>query len=111
MYCHVLGCDAKRFKGDFKCPYHVNGALPTSQKTKQDDQHKELPYAYQSIPDILKLSRTSTVNGETIGVQTVKPLPAGAWIGPYEGKMVKLDDNAPMKKNDYMWEVNKTESR
>lgn len=96
----MTGCDAKRYQESFKCPYHK---VQPSVKD-QEKQKTKKPYAYQDIPNMLQLYTTNTPNGERTGVRTVMQLPAGAWIGPYEGKLVKKDE-VPMK-NNFMWEVN-----
>ena len=93
-----LGCDAKKYNESFKCPYHDNQAMPN--KVKEDERQ---PYAYQNIPSMLQFYSTNTLDGVRTGMRTVNPLPAGAWIGPFEGILLTRDE-VPLKTN-YMWEV------
>lgn len=97
----VTGCDARRYKESFKCPYHGN--QPTNKK-KEENQIKK-PYAYQNIPNMLQLQRSQAPNGVMTRVCAVNDLPAGAWIGPYEGTWMETE-HLPLNKNTYMWEVN-----
>lgn len=51
----------------------------------------------------------NTADEKVVGIQTAKSLPGGAWIGPYEGKLVKIEEGVPVKKNEYMWEVSRND--
>ncbi|EDO38794.1 predicted protein, partial [Nematostella vectensis] len=62
-----------------------------------------VPYALRRIPDEVRLCK-SNIPGAGYGIQANTVIPAGAWIGPYEGNMVKAED-APKEKNFYMWEI------
>lgn len=48
---------------------------------------------------------TSSIPCVGYGVCARKRIPAGTWIGPYEGKLVRPEDIKVETETEYMWEV------
>ena len=58
----------------------------------------------RSLPEEVCLCRSS-VPGAEFGVCTRRHIPAGAWIGPFEGKRVHPNDVKAGMDTSFMWEV------
>ncbi|XP_022781738.1 putative histone-lysine N-methyltransferase PRDM6 [Stylophora pistillata] len=84
----------------------INVAMETGQS--KSARNTKLCYAVSSFPDEVKLC-LSGIPGEGHGVCAKHHIPAGTWIGPYEGKCLSLEtDNVnvtPDIDTSYMWEV------
>lgn len=91
----------------------------SSQKTKPNDErnpeHVNYPlsnhisifqssYACQSFPSETQLC-WSSIPGKKFGVMASRLIPKGFWIGPYEGKLVDIEDVDEWGDRTNMWEV------
>lgn len=61
-------------------------------------------YAVMSFPDEVQLC-TSSIPGTNYGVCTKQHLPAGTWIGPYEGRRTVYQRLMHEEDHEYRWEV------
>ena len=80
------------------CPLH---GLRYATKEDSDFQRSR---AFSSLPPEVCLC-VSSIPGAGFGVCTREHIPAGTWVGPFEGKRVQLDDVKPGTDTSYMWEV------
>lgn len=60
--------------------------------------------AVRSLPPEVSFCRSS-VPGTELGVSTRKHLPAGTWIGPFEGRRIRPEEVKLGMDTSYMWEV------
>ena len=95
----LSGCDASTTDPDFNCPNH-------KRETTAAKQTSQLPLALRSFPPEVGLC-ASSIPGAGYGVCAEQTIPIGAWIGPYEGKFVKLEEISSVTDTSYMWEVGK----
>ena len=56
---------------------------------------------------MLQLYSANTPDGVRTGLRAVHVIPAGAWIGPFEGTLVRREEVTV--KNNFMWEVGGSE--
>lgn len=94
----LSGCLLCRKQYTEPCPSH---GLRYSSKEDNDFQRSR---ALSSLPPEVCLC-VSSIPGAGFGVCTREHIPAGTWIGPFEGKRVQLDDVKPGTDSSYMWEV------
>ena len=66
-------------------------------------------YAVASFPEVVRLCKSS-IPGEGYGVCGKHHIPAGTWIGPYEGRRVEPHEVTVWTDTSYMWEVSITET-
>lgn len=99
-----LGCDICNEKHDGECPMH--GPLHSLRKLVNAGQsHSPLENgSILKFPDEVCLC-TSSIPCVGYGVCARKRIPAGTWIGPYEGKLVRPEDIKVETETEYMWEV------
>ena len=99
-----LGCDICNEKHDGECPMH--GPLHSLRKLVSAGQsHSPLENgSILKFPDEVCLC-TSSIPCVGYGVCARKRIPAGTWIGPYEGKLVRPEDIKAETETEYMWEV------
>ncbi|XP_068693220.1 putative histone-lysine N-methyltransferase PRDM6 [Montipora foliosa] len=80
-----------------------------SQETETDNgrtlkTNLKLSYAVASFPDEVNIC-TSSIPGTNYGVCAKQHIPVGTWIGPYEGKCVRVDDVTTDMNTSHMWEI------
>ena len=97
-FCFVLGCLFCRRQYAEPCPLH--GLSYASRKDSRFHTSK----AMRSLPQEVSLCRSS-VPGAEFGVCTRRHIPAGTWIGPFEGKRLQPDDVKTDMDTSFMWEV------
>lgn len=99
-----IGCDICNEKHDGECPMH--GPLHSLRKLVSAGQsHSPLENgSILKFPDEVCLC-TSSIPCVGYGVCARKRIPAGTWIGPYEGKLVRPEDIKVETETEYMWEV------
>lgn len=90
-------CDASTTDPGFNCPNH-------KRETTAAKQTSQLPLALRSFPPEVGLC-ASSIPGAGYGVCAEQTIPIGAWIGPYEGKFVKLEEISSVTDTSYMWEI------
>lgn len=97
-------CDICNEKHDGECPMH--GPLHSLRKLVSAGQsHSPLENgSILKFPDEVCLC-TSSIPCVGYGVCARKRIPAGTWIGPYEGKLVRPEDIKIETETEYMWEV------
>lgn len=97
-------CDICNEKHDGECPMH--GPLHSLRKLVSAGQsHSPLENgSILKFPDEVCLC-TSSIPCVGYGVCARKRIPAGTWIGPYEGKLVRPEDIKAETETEYMWEV------
>ncbi|CAH3141624.1 unnamed protein product [Porites lobata] len=97
-------CDICNEKHDGECPMH--GPLHSLRKLVNAGQsHSPLENgSILKFPDEVCLC-TSSIPCVSYGVCARKRIPAGTWIGPYEGKLVRPEDIKVETETEYMWEV------
>jgi len=97
-------CDICNEKHDGECPMH--GPLHSLRKLVSAGQsHSPLENgSILKFPDEVCLC-TSSIPCVGYGVCARKRIPAGTWIGPYEGKLVRPEDIKVETETEYMWEV------
>ena len=96
IFC-ILGCDASSEVPNFQCPRH-------KLKTSPSQQNSQMPLALRSLPPEVGLCMSS-IPGAGCGICAKRKIPVGAWIGPYEGKLVKPEELSSSMDTSYMWEV------
>lgn len=98
------GCDICNEKHDGECPMH--GPLHSLRKLVSAGQsHSPLENgSILKFPDEVCLC-TSSIPCVSYGVCARRRIPAGTWIGPYEGKLVRPEDIKTETETEYMWEV------
>eukprot|EP00794_Sanderia_malayensis_P019289 gene19289-21214_t len=47
----------------------------------------------------------SSIPGEKYGACSTRNIPAGTWFGPFEGKLVRTNDDFEGKSSEFMWEI------
>lgn len=101
---NLTGCDICNEKHDGECPMH--GPLHSLRKLVSAGQsHSPLENgSILKFPDEVCLC-TSSIPCVGYGVCARKRIPAGTWIGPYEGKLVRPEDIKADTETEYMWEV------
>jgi hypothetical protein len=82
------------------------GILSTEDNDEIDDI--EMTYSIMSFPNDVQLC-LSSIPGHKLGVCTKELMPAGTWVGPYEGKRVPKG-MLPRETVDsgFCWEVRST---
>lgn len=93
-----LGCLLCRKQSAEPCPLH--GLTYASRQ----DNGFHTSKAMRSLPQEVCLCRSS-VPGAEFGVCTRRHIPAGTWIGPFEGKRVRPGDVKAGMDTSFMWEV------
>lgn len=98
LFPSLLGCLFCRKQYDEPCPLH--GLSYASRQDKSFHTSK----AITSLPREVCLCKSS-VPGAEFGVCTRRHIPAGTWIGPFEGKRVQPSDVKAGMDTSFMWEV------
>lgn len=80
------------------CPLHGLHHSMLTHKALQESR------AVRSLPPEVSFCRSS-VPGTELGVSTRKHLPAGTWIGPFEGRRIRPEEVKLGMDTSYMWEV------
>ncbi|XP_032221188.1 putative histone-lysine N-methyltransferase PRDM6 [Nematostella vectensis] len=100
----VTYCEVCNEKHEGECPMH--GPLHSLRKLVTAGQSSS-PLENGSVlkfPDEVCLC-TSSIPCVRYGVCARKRIPAGTWIGPYEGKLMRPEDIGSDTDTEYMWEV------
>ena len=78
--------------------------MPARNLSESDRQKVKSTYAVKSFPDEAELC-WSSIPGAGYGVSAKVAIPVGTWIGPYEGKLITMDDVSAGIDTSYLWEV------
>lgn len=69
-----------------------------------DASIKDQIYMLSEIPDTVRIC-DSSIPVATYGIQATQVIPKGAWIGPYEGKIISAYKEAGGLDTTCLWEV------
>ncbi|XP_077989451.1 putative histone-lysine N-methyltransferase PRDM6 [Glandiceps talaboti] len=93
-------CDICKESHQGECPMHG----PLHSLRKLVNANSGTTRAPKHFPDEVALC-TSSLPGATYGVCAIQRIPAGTWLGPFEGERVSIEDTKIMANTDHLWEV------